>query len=375
MRIAVDGGCFGGKDERLQLGIYRFASNFLPELSKQDRENKYFIYSFYKLKKKLSAKLGNNFSNIVVKPKKGFLKFWLPLSFLVKRYDCYLGLSQALPWFHPFRSIVFIHDLAYEVYPECFIDCYDKISAQTKKAALESDKIIVFSSQTVSDLKRLYNINEGKIKIIKQGVDLQFRLVEPEVSFRVVKKYNLPEKFFLYVGAFKKIKNIPFLIKGFCHFAKRNKKKYRLVLCGSDYWLDDDIGRVIKKEKAERIVINLGYLPDNDLVGLYNRAAGFVSASLYEGFGQPVLEAASCGCLPIVSDILTHRENLKQDGIYFDLDKKEDLSGVLEKVANMSMKEKEERSKALVARAGKFKWSNFVEKLLKVFNESCNSTR
>jgi len=40
----------------------------------------------------------------------------------------------------------------------------------------------------------------------------------------------------------------------------------------------------------------LGHVSDDDLVDLYRRAAALVFPSLYEGFGQPTLEAMACGC-------------------------------------------------------------------------------
>ena len=43
-----------------------------------------------------------------------------------------------------------------------------------------------------------------------------------------------------------------------------------------------------------------GHVSDAELVSLYRRAAVLVFPSLYEGFGQPVLEAMACGC-PVAS--------------------------------------------------------------------------
>ena len=39
-----------------------------------------------------------------------------------------------------------------------------------------------------------------------------------------------------------------------------------------------------------------GLIAENELVDLYRRAAALVFPSLYEGFGQPPLEAMACGC-------------------------------------------------------------------------------
>jgi glycosyltransferase involved in cell wall biosynthesis len=47
-------------------------------------------------------------------------------------------------------------------------------------------------------------------------------------------------------------------------------------------------------------VRSLGHVSRDELVRLYRSAAGLVFPSLYEGFGQPPLEAMACGC-PVAS--------------------------------------------------------------------------
>ena len=58
----------------------------------------------------------------------------------------------------------------------------------------------------------------------------------------------------------------------------------------------------ITKKSLHKNVFFTGYLNDNDLINLYNRASIFIYASLFEGFGMPPLEAQACGCPCIVSD-------------------------------------------------------------------------
>ena len=49
-------------------------------------------------------------------------------------------------------------------------------------------------------------------------------------------------------------------------------------------------------------IIFTGYINDQELIELYNKASIFIYASLFEGFGMPPLEAQACGCPCIVSD-------------------------------------------------------------------------
>jgi glycosyltransferase involved in cell wall biosynthesis len=61
-----------------------------------------------------------------------------------------------------------------------------------------------------------------------------------------------------------------------------------------------------------------GRVPHDELVSLYRRAAALVFPSLYEGFGQPVLEALACGCPVACSDLPALREVAGETAEYFD---------------------------------------------------------
>ena len=61
-----------------------------------------------------------------------------------------------------------------------------------------------------------------------------------------------------------------------------------------------------------------GRVPADELVELYRTAAAVVFPSLYEGFGQPPLEAMACGCPVAVSEVGPLREVCGDAAVYFD---------------------------------------------------------
>ena len=70
-------------------------------------------------------------------------------------------------------------------------------------------------------------------------------------------------------------------------------------------------------EISERITFT-GYVPDPDLVLLYNASTLFILPSFSEGFGLPVVEAMACGLPVTASSRNSIPEVLGDAGILFD---------------------------------------------------------
>lgn len=74
----------------------------------------------------------------------------------------------------------------------------------------------------------------------------------------------------------------------------------------------------------------LGRLTDIELKEKLASAYGFISSSLYEGFGLPVLEAQSFGVPTIISDIPVYRELFGESAIYFEIKNSNELANQIQ---------------------------------------------
>lgn len=182
------------------------------------------------------------------------------------------------------RKILVIHDLSYEIFPEFYSAkgrLWHKI-INAKKFCNDADQIITVSQNTKKDVQNIFRINEDKIKVIYPGIPNRF---SGEASTSGLKeKYDLPEKFILFLGTIEPRKNITGLINAFDEI--KSKIPHDLVIAGS------------KGFHANKILSKLGermhyidYVEDADKPGLYKMADIFVFPSFYEGFGFPPLEA------------------------------------------------------------------------------------
>jgi glycosyltransferase involved in cell wall biosynthesis len=79
-------------------------------------------------------------------------------------------------------------------------------------------------------------------------------------------------------------------------------------------------------------VRSLGRVPREELVGLYRTAAALVFPSLYEGFGQPPLEAMACGCPVACSNAASLPEVVGDAARLFDPGSVEEMVAAVEEV-------------------------------------------
>src|SRR5207302_3200704 len=103
---------------------------------------------------------------------------------------------------------------------------------------------------------------------------------------------------------------------------RRPRPELRLVLTGAGH------DRATLPDGVE----TRGFVGADELVELYRRASALVFPSLYEGFGQPPLEAMACGCPVAVSNTTSLPEVCGDAAAYFDPTSAEDMARAVEEV-------------------------------------------
>jgi glycosyltransferase involved in cell wall biosynthesis len=145
------------------------------------------------------------------------------------------------------------------------------------------------------------------------------------------------DNYFLTVGRFSPTKNTLTIAKAFTNRSKIFKK-YKLVIVGRKGWYEE-LNDYYDKYTQDDIVV-FDFVSDQELLLLYRNAYCFISSSIYEGFGIPLIEANYCGCPRICcSDIPVYREVCNEinfnDAIYFDPFNVNDLKNKLFKQYNI----------------------------------------
>lgn len=164
MKIGVDAATLG-LSTKVYGGNYHLALNLLINLSKVDRKNDYFLYSYSPIPQKVMRKMGGNFINVIIRPVRFWLQIGVVWELLQRPVDVFLGLNQAVPVFLKCPKVVFILDLAHLKFPQMNQNV-KKLSLFTMLAAKIAAKIIAISQNTKKDLIKFYNIKETKITTI-----------------------------------------------------------------------------------------------------------------------------------------------------------------------------------------------------------------
>lgn len=353
MEIGVDAACLAINDDRLKVGVYQVVFNLLRELGRLDSRNQYLLYSFSPISASVMTQLGSKMTNVVVRPARGWNYLALPLALARRRPRFFLGPSQSLPLFCPCPTMVIVHDLAFERFPQFYPRSFRQLQRVTRLATRKAEKIITVSQSTKKDLIRFYRVPAKKIVVIPEGYDSQV--------FKPVSSQN-PAAYLLFVGALKPIKNIPGLLRGFKYFADHSPRRFKLVLAGGDLWLDPEIRPTLQKLKLTEQVKVLGHVPTAELVALYRQATAFVSPSFYEGFGLTFLEAMACGCPVIGSAAGSIPEVVGKAGLLIDPDNAAQLGQAMLKIAGEAALRRHLAAAGLV-RVRHFSWANFAQEV------------
>ena len=231
----------------------------------------------------------------------GWLTFGLPWALLRDRVRCVLFPYAVLPRVLPVPAVTVFHDLTFETHPEWYTAEQLRNAVGPHRDALRRSRhFIVPSECTRTDMQQFFDVAPERISAIPHAAGAAFR-PDAQVAARVRARYGLPARYFLTVGTIQPRKNLETLITALAEVREAVPDAH-LVIAGPRGWKSEGVFQRIEALGVGDAVTVLGYVPADDLPGLYTGATALAFPSWYEGFGLPVLEAMACGCPVLCSD-------------------------------------------------------------------------
>jgi len=234
--------------------------------------------------------------------------------------------------------VVTLYDLIPRLFPEVYLS--DPATKGWYNARLDlvrrADRVLAISEATARDALRELSLRPERVVVVGTAVSEEFRRPESREAVRARLQDELSwaePGYVLYVGGIEPRKNIDGLLEAYARLPGELRQQHALaVVCRVQPSERTELERRLRKLGIRGQVHFLGYVPDEQLVLLYQAAELFVFPSLYEGFGLPVAEAIACGAPAIVSRSSSLLELVHDDDALFDPLDVESISAALARV-------------------------------------------
>lgn len=228
-------------------------------------------------------------------------------------------------------------------------------------------RIICISRYTDHALRSNSRLADSRTRVIYLGVDHALFRTRDQMVCRSVLGLPKSSKMILNVAVDEPRKNIGTLLKSFREVKKKFPNSF-LVRIG-----DETI-------RTKRLISRLGLAnkvlyrrpPARELALFYSAADVFVSPSLYEGFGLPILESMASGCPVVTSNVTSLPEVVGDAGI---LVPPMDVRKIAEETSRVLSDEKLQAELVIqgLSRSRLFTWERCAQETARVYEEASDS--
>jgi glycosyltransferase involved in cell wall biosynthesis len=208
--------------------------------------------------------------------------------------DLVHSLASTAPLWGRFRRVVTVHDLIYAHFPEAHAGLRDRgMRVLVPAAARRSDRVITDSHCTREDLIERLGLDGARIDVVPLGTGPVGR-DDPLSESDTRARFELgSRRVLLSLSAKRPHKNLIAVIGALARIPPECRPV--LVLPGYSTWYEAELRKHAAALGVTADVRFLGWVSGSEIEGLWAIAGAFVFASLYEGFGLPVLEAMARG--------------------------------------------------------------------------------
>jgi len=269
---------------------------------------------------------------------------------------------------HRVPTVLTVHDLIYHLFPAYHKRLnYWYLNAAMPLFVRRADRIIAISQSTKRDLMHVYGVPEAKVRVIYEAASPSFQPAVPEAVAAVKVRYKLPDRYILALGTIEPRKNLIRLVDAL-RILRQKDPSLALVIVGSAGWLYQDFFQHVEKLEDPRAVLLSGYVPDDDLPAVITGALVYVLASLYEGFGLPILEAMACGTPVACSNTSSLPELGGNAARYFDPMHSQDIAAAIEAILTDQALRRHLAELGL-QQAAQFSWQRAARETMSLYEE------
>ena len=265
-----------------------------------------------------------------------------------------------------------VHDVSYLEHPEYFTrQRVWQLRLTVGRTVRQAAKILTGTEAARNAILKVYpGLDECKVAVVPLAASPEFRPVSRDAASAAVRaRYDIGGPYILSVGDLQPRKNHVGLIRAFSRLVKAYPQlPHQLAMVGKPTWFSDAVRDAARASGAQERIRFMGFVPDDDLLQLYNACDCFAFPSFYEGFGLPALEAMACGRAVVCSDASALPEVVDGAAILFDpyaID--EVVRALADVLLDAELRARMERLG--IQRAAHFSWQKTAQKTLEAYRQ------
>jgi glycosyltransferase involved in cell wall biosynthesis len=170
-----------------------------------------------------------------------------------------------------------------------------------RKGYSTANNFISVSNQTQQDLHRFLGRIPSKSKVIYNGLNKNFKVIEQEKARQILGDQtgiSINNGYILHVGGNQWYKNRIGVVKIYSAWRAIYNSSVPLLLIGTAP--SPDLKREIEQSAYREDIFTLTNITDEYINAAYSGALVLLFPSIAEGFGWPIAEAMECGC-PVIT--------------------------------------------------------------------------
>lgn len=299
------------------------------------------------------------------------LKLPLRQSAAIKRdVDLFHVTDHLIPLIRGIPTVATIMDLIPLLHPEWIKQDLRQLKSWVFKSGIHrADHIITISEFSKRDMIEHLGIEPERISVTPLGVDpIYFERIEADQRNAVLKKHSLEPGFFLFIGTLQPRKNLSRVLEAFQQLPEDVRKKHPLVIVGRNGWSNEGLLPQLQALQKRGEGHWLSYLPQSEVMALLQSASALIFASLYEGFGLPVIEAFAAQC-PVIASNTTSLPEVTGNAAWqvdpYDIDS---ISKAMLDVLEQNVKSEEKIQEGL-ERARQYTWQACALQTLEIYRK------
>jgi glycosyltransferase involved in cell wall biosynthesis len=245
-----------------------------------------------------------------------------------------------------------------------------RLARQEEETAQKANLIVTISRYSVQKLKEHYNVDEAKVRIVPNGVDIEkFKPLPDRAAAR--QQFGLGhEPCVLFVGSLIPRKGLPFLIEAAKKIVKQQSETKFLIV--GEGPLRNQLDTVLKAANLSTNFMFFGNLRDDTLSKVYNCADVFALPSIQEGQGIVLLEAQACAKPIVAFDIGGVNEAVRngETGLLAKLGNTNEFADLLLKLISDKGLQQKMGSDGRRFVLENFTWDICAQKMLNIYHEA-----